>query len=303
MQQQQIHHGHGPSPNGGGSSQPGNHFGPIGPVSPARSLSPNPLSLGLGQNSTGANGDPFYFPSMAMGMYPQFNNHPRNLFDTHFHGGENNGLYGHGNNSVGHGKFNNYLEPHGFYGLAGGNHMGQQQHTTPSAMGMNGQQQQQQLQQQLHQVAVVTANNAKNSNENVSSGNVLNKENSVANSNNNNNATNIRVTVTNGSVNGPDSQGAVSPAPAVVNNSLAAAAAVATNNAANNERQNAANAVAAVAAVTAAAAASSSVSSNSTQDSAANNAATAASNSKLIDGLNSFYSNATGSYQQLLVAN
>ncbi|XP_065363568.1 protein Tob1 [Calliphora vicina] len=298
MQQQQIHHGHGHSPNGG-SGQPGNHFGPIGPVSPARSLSPNPLSLGLGQNGTGANGDPFYFPNMAMGMYPQFNNHHRNLFDTHFHA-DNNGLYGHGNNGVGHGKFNNYLEPHGFYGMGGGNqHMPHQQPQPQSPIAMNGQQQQ----QQQHQIAVGSSatGNMKNSNENISNTSVNGKENA---GNNNNNA-NITVTVTNGTVNGSDiSNGGVSPVPSTGSAAAANAANTAANNAANSERQSAANAVAAVAAATVAAAASSSTAnSNNSQDSANNAATAAASNSKLIDGLNSFYSNNTGSYQQLLVAN
>ncbi|XP_023305501.2 protein Tob1 [Lucilia cuprina] len=289
MQQQQIHHGHGHSPNGG-SGQPGNHFGPIGPVSPARSLSPNPLSLGLTQNGTAANGDPFYFPNMAMGMYPQFNNHHRNLFDTHFHA-DNNGLYGHGNNGVtGHGKFNNYLEPHGFYGMGGGNHMPPHQQQPQSPIGLNGQQQQ----QQQHPVGVVgnAAGNMKNSNENISNNSVNAKE----NAGNNNNAANITVTVTNGSVNGSESNGAVSPVPST-------GSATAANQATNTERQSAANAVAAVAAATVAAAASSTANSNNSQDSGNNAAATAASNSKLIDGLNSFYSNTTGSYQQLLVAN
>ena len=292
MQQQQIHHGHGPSPNGA-NNQTGNHFGPIGPVSPARSLSPNPLSLGLGQNGSAANGDPFYFPSMAMGMYPQFNNHHRNLFDTHFHT-DNNGLYGHGNNVVGHGKFNNYLEPHGFYGMAG-NRMQPQ-----SPIAINGQQ----------AVGLPglngTGGNAlngtmKNSNENISNASVNAKEaNNVANQNGNNSANNITVTVNNGS----ESNGAVSPAPSNAStNAINAATAIATATV-NTERQNAANAVAAVAASVAAAASSTANSNNTSQESANNAANTAsATNSKLIDGLNSFYSNTTGSYQQLLVAN
>lgn len=278
MQQQQIHHGHGHSPNGaGGPAQPGNHFGPIGPVSPARSLSPNPLSLGLGQNG----GDPFYFPSMAMGMYPQFNNHHRNLFDTtHFHGADSNGIFAPTNNGVGHGKFNNYLEPHGFYNMSGNHHMPHQQHQqqpqSPIAMnggggggGVGG----------APAGGHHAVGNMKNSNENVTNsgkdsagGNV----NATVNPNNNNNAANITVTVTNGSA--TDST-AVSPVPPT--------AAVVTASQQNTERQNTAVVAAA--------------NNSTTQDSSASS--NAAANSKLIDGLNSFYSNATGSYQQLLVAN
>lgn len=277
MQQQQMHHGHGHSPNGaGGPTQPGNHFGPIGPVSPARSLSPNPLSLGLGQNG----GDPFYFPSMAMGMYPQFNNHHRNLFDTHFHGADSNGIFAPANNAGGHSsKFNNYLEPHGFYGMAGNHHM-QQQPQSPIAMngGVGG-------------GASLAVGNMKTSNENITNNGKdsagSNITNNSANSNNNNNAANITVTVTNGSAGESTS---VSPVPPTT----------AATAAANAERQSAANAVAAVAAVAAAATASTAGNSNSQDSSASSNAAT---NSKLIDGLNSFYSNNSGSYQQLLVAN
>lgn len=279
MQQQQIHHGHGHSPNGaGGPAQPGNHFGPIGPVSPARSLSPNPLSLGLGQNG----GDPFYFPSMAMGMYPQFNNHHRNLFDTtHFHGADSNGIFAPTNNGVGHGKFNNYLEPHGFYNMSGNHHMPHQQHQqqpqSPIAMngggggGVGG----------APAGGHHAVGNMKNSNENVTNsgkdsagGNINATVN--PNNNNNNNAANITVTVTNGSA--TDST-AVSPVPPT--------AAVVTASQQNTERQNTAVVAAA--------------NNSTTQDSSASS--NAAANSKLIDGLNSFYSNATGSYQQLLVAN
>ncbi|XP_075158801.1 transducer of ERBB2 [Haematobia irritans] len=296
MQQQQIHHGHGHSPNGaGGPVQPGSHFGPIGPVSPARSLSPNPLSLGLGQNG---GGDPFYFPNMTIGMYPQFNNHHRNLFDaTHFHGTESNGLFAPTNNGVGHGKFNNYLEPHSFYNMSGNLHMAQQHQQPQSPIAING-----------GGGGVIggpghhVIGNVKNSNENITtsgkdsagSGNVSVTVNSNSN---NNNAANITVTVTNGTTN--DST-AVSPVPRD--------AAVTTSP--NTDRQNTANAVAAVAvaAVTASAAANnsnSSSSNNSTpqESSTAASTSNAAANSKIIDGLNSFYSNATGSYQQLLVAN
>lgn len=137
--QQQLHHSHGPS---------SNHFGPIGPASPSRSLSPNPLALGL-QN------EPFYFPNINMGMYPQFGG-PRHMFDSHFHP-EANGLYN------GPGKFSSYIEPHGFYGLNN-----QQQAPlngpTPNATGTSNNNQSGNT-----PTSVVANNNNNNSNNNSSS--------------------------------------------------------------------------------------------------------------------------------------
>lgn len=94
--QQQLHHSHG---NG--------HLGPIGgPSSPSRSLSPNPLAIGLPN-------DPYFFQNVSnMGMYPQFNG-PRNMFDSpHFHHDTN--VYSNGPN-----KFSTYMEPQNFYGING----------------------------------------------------------------------------------------------------------------------------------------------------------------------------------------
>lgn len=97
--QQQLHHSHG-----------GVH---LGPSSPSRSLSPNPLALGLPN-------DPYFFQNVNMGMYgpPAFNGsggggnggqQPRNMFDSpQFHHDTNN--------MCGPNKFNgSYLEPHNFY--------------------------------------------------------------------------------------------------------------------------------------------------------------------------------------------
>lgn len=91
--QQQLHHSHG-----------GIH---LGPSSPSRSLSPNPLALGLPN-------DPYFFQNVNMGMYgpPAFNGSgqpPRNMFDSpQFHHETNN--------MCGPNKFNgSYLEPHNFY--------------------------------------------------------------------------------------------------------------------------------------------------------------------------------------------
>ncbi|XP_037936758.1 protein Tob1 isoform X2 [Teleopsis dalmanni] len=253
--QQQLHHGHGPAT---APPHPTNHFGAIGHVSPARSLSPNPLSLGLAQNE-----NPFYFPSMV-GMYPQFNA-PRNIFEAaHFHPEANN-LY----NATNQSKFNTYLDPHGFYGLNGlsGNHI-QPQHISQVT-------QQSQVITNQHNGQNKVLINGSNSNE------MINKlEGVISNTPMKSNATAITVTVTTGSTDTSQQNNTATvptsaPTPtSVVNNSNASANAVA-------------------AAITAAA-------NNQDTSSAAANANT----KSMMEGLNSFYSNATGgSYQQLLVAN
>ncbi|XP_016925281.2 protein Tob2 isoform X1 [Drosophila suzukii] len=94
--QQQMHHGIGVVSSGGGSSVAA--FGGLDAVSPARSLSPNPMSLGGNQNqvggpnATGTSTDPFYYPNMSIGLYPQFGN-PRSLFESHFSATDSLGLY------------------------------------------------------------------------------------------------------------------------------------------------------------------------------------------------------------------
>jgi len=94
--QQQMHHGIGVVSSGGGSSV--SAFGGLDAVSPARSLSPNPMSLGGNQNqvggpnATGTSTDPFYYPNMSIGLYPQFGN-PRSLFESHFSATDSLGLY------------------------------------------------------------------------------------------------------------------------------------------------------------------------------------------------------------------
>lgn len=109
--QQQLHHSHG---NG--------HLGPIGPSSPSRSLSPNPLAIGL-QN------DPYFFQNVGMGMYPQFGG-PRNMFDSpHFH--HDNNVYTNGPN-----KFTPYLEQQNFYGMGPQNQNGPNL-TTPATANSN----------------------------------------------------------------------------------------------------------------------------------------------------------------------
>ncbi|XP_055709505.1 protein Tob1-like [Phlebotomus papatasi] len=107
MQQQQLHHSH----NHNGSN--GNHLGPIGPASPSRSISPNPLTLGLGS-------DPYFFQNLNMSVYPQFGG-PRSVFgDSGHFGAHPPDMY-----SSPMGKFNSYQEPHNFYS-AGGLSTGQQ---------------------------------------------------------------------------------------------------------------------------------------------------------------------------------
>ncbi|XP_043949577.1 putative per-hexamer repeat protein 5 isoform X2 [Drosophila biarmipes] len=147
--QQQMHHGHGVVSTGGGSSVSG-AFGGLDAVSPARSLSPNPMSLGGNQsqnqvggaNATGTSADPFYYPNMAIGLYPQFGN-PRSLFESHFSATDSLGLYvgGAGVTAPGVGaagaanagngvanKYSTYLEPC-YYGANNG-----QQHPRVNGM-------------------------------------------------------------------------------------------------------------------------------------------------------------------------
>nr|XP_014091874.1 protein Tob1 isoform X1 [Bactrocera oleae]XP_036224876.1 protein Tob1 isoform X1 [Bactrocera oleae]XP_036224878.1 protein Tob1 isoform X1 [Bactrocera oleae] len=286
QQQQQLHHGGHGGPN---LAQPPNHFGPIGPVSPARSLSPNPLSLGLGQN--GATVDPFYFPNMAtMGMYPQFNGH-RNVFDTHFHAAENNALYGGGAANPangGHGKFNNYLDPHGFYGLGGNQHL-QQAAVVAAAHQQQQQQQQSQMAPPPGVVGAPMSAQQQQQHMNGNSKHVVEKNGADNNSNGNNNSNNgITVTVSNGS--------SVAETTNTITNNAVNSTANATTPTAVSPSPLAAAAAAAVAASAAAAAAANSSNQQQQQQQDSNN-------SKLIDGLNSFYSNAAGPYQQLLVAN
>lgn len=126
--QQQLHHSHGHSNN---SSV--NHLGPIGSISPSRSISPNPLAT-LHHSPS----DSYYFPNNvnnnnnnnssannAMSLYPSFNSGRNNsIFDSQqfsassLHG---DSLYGHTTGNTGSGKFGgaNFLEPHNFYGMSG----------------------------------------------------------------------------------------------------------------------------------------------------------------------------------------
>ncbi|BFG00812.1 protein Tob1 [Drosophila madeirensis] len=116
--QQQMHHGHGVVSSQG--------YAALDPVSPARSISPNPLALG-GQMATGAvAGDHFFYPGVVMGLYPPFNGQ-RNLYESHFNGDANMAMFaGHPHvNPVGGGaKYSTYMEAC-YY--PNGQHVSQQQ--------------------------------------------------------------------------------------------------------------------------------------------------------------------------------
>lgn len=150
--QQQLHHshnGHGPSSNG--------HLPHMGPVSPARSLSPNPLSVAIMNNgnnggnlsSNGMSSDSYYYSAsnngstMPSNMYSPHQYGRNNLFDTspnnsgaanHFPtSGNSNGLYSNGFGPVGNGsKYSSYLEPSNYYGMQSG-----PQHTNNMLGSMN----------------------------------------------------------------------------------------------------------------------------------------------------------------------
>ncbi|XP_043657706.1 protein Tob2 isoform X1 [Drosophila teissieri] len=133
--QQQMHHGHGVVPSAGSSVSAA--FGGLDAVSPARSLSPNPLSLGGNPNQagSGSSADPFYYQNMAINLYPQFGN-PRSLFESHFNAdasglglfvGGTAGTAGAAVAAGGNGganKYSTYLEPCYF----GNGHANSQQH-------------------------------------------------------------------------------------------------------------------------------------------------------------------------------
>lgn len=115
--QQQLHHSH---------SGPGNaaNLGPIGPVSPSRSLSPNPLSStminGPGGLSTTSIHDPYFFPGPSNGaigtnMYATHHFGHSNLFETkspssHFPSSGFSNAFG----SIG----TSFIDPNGIYGMA-----------------------------------------------------------------------------------------------------------------------------------------------------------------------------------------
>ncbi|EDW57437.1 uncharacterized protein Dvir_GJ18558 [Drosophila virilis] len=261
--QQQLHHGH----SVGGSSA--SAFGALDAVSPARSLSPNPLALGGNQSNgsgggpaTAAAADPFYYPNISMGLYPQYNGQ-RSLFEPHFNpDAASLSLFGGGaaTAAAASNSFSTYLEPCYF---ANG-HVNQQQ------------QQQQQLKNNLEHTNSSESCFGLETDCSIASAGVEESGNSAGGA-----ATGESST---------DNSPIATPTAGVVPglNTIAATAA-STVSAANS-----------AAAATATAAATTAATSNgaNTQDSTA----AAASNSKLIDGLSSFYGTGS-SYQQLLVAN
>lgn len=157
--QQQNHHSHnghnamtpiGPSTNG--------HLNSMGPVSPARSLSPNPLSVAVTANMSNRNipNDSFFFsPSagvtnssnMNTAMYspPQYGRN--NLFESnnpYANGptaatntiGSNSSFYSNGYGNIGNStasKYSSYIDTSNYYGLPNGQQ--QQPSNTMNSLG------------------------------------------------------------------------------------------------------------------------------------------------------------------------
>lgn len=149
--QQQLHHSH----NGHATPNANGHLGPIGPVSPARSLSPNPLSVAImngGSNggnlsSVGMSSDPYYFPSSntnGSNIYSPQQYGRNNLFDSnsvangannHYsNSGPGNGIYTNSYSGIANGgKYSPFLDTNNFYGLTQ-----QQQHQSGNGMNAIG---------------------------------------------------------------------------------------------------------------------------------------------------------------------
>lgn len=139
--QQQLHHSH----NGHTAGNTNGHLGPIGPISPARSLSPNPLSVAImngattnGSQLSSSNGlpnDSYFFPTASNGsnmntnMYSPQQYARSNLFDSnsvintpsnHYSStGPTNAVYSNNYGSIGSGgKYSPYLDANNFYGIS-----------------------------------------------------------------------------------------------------------------------------------------------------------------------------------------
>ncbi|XP_017064652.1 putative GPI-anchored protein pfl2 [Drosophila eugracilis] len=281
--QQQMHHSHGVVPSAGSSVSAA--FAGLDAVSPARSLSPNPLSLSGGnpnQSATGTSADPFYYPNMAIGLYPQFGN-PRNLFESHFNADASSlGLFVGGSAATaaaaaavaggGANKYSAYLDPCYF-----GNGHANSQHP--------------QQQQQQNRVGMDRPN--------VSDGSCFG----------------LNVDCGGGVVGLDDSSTSSSSAAAAA--AAAVAVAIAGDSSTDNSPLSTPNAVTTttnVLGTTATATNSSTNSSHQSQPPAAQDPSSSStgnnnnnnnnnnSNNKLIDGISSFYGTGS-SYQQLLVAN
>lgn len=140
MQQQQIHH----TQTGHAVPNANVHLGPIGPVSPARSLSPNPLTTtsngGQLSSSNCVPNDPYFFSSaitnsMNTNLYSPQQYRRNTLFDSNTvinnsneHTGPANAIYSNNFNSVGSGgKYSPYLDANNFYNVS------HQQQRQPSA--------------------------------------------------------------------------------------------------------------------------------------------------------------------------
>lgn len=253
--QQQIHHSHNnhnvPNTNG--------HLGSIGPVSPARSLSPNPLSVAImngahnAANTLPTNGlsSDSYFLSPSNTNSNINSNHlysPQqygrsNLFDSnalpsaHYtsNGSTTNGMYSNSFGAIGSGgKYSPFLDSQNFYGLS------------------------QQQQQQKNGINIMGGGSAQHAMNGLSNGHLQSPHSTM---------------------NGGSGAGNVSIGNGIIGSGL--------SNATNPNLGN--PSIAPIG------------SPNSVNSQDTTNSSTG-SGSKIIDGMNSFYSNA-GPYQHLLVAN
>lgn len=139
--QQQLHHSH-----NGHTATNTSHLGPIGPISPARSLSPNPLSVAIMNGGAPSNGsqlsssnglpnDSYFFPNSSNGsnmntnMYSPQQYGRNTLFDSnavingpsnHFSStGPSTGVYSNNYGNIGSGgKYSPYLDANNFYGIS-----------------------------------------------------------------------------------------------------------------------------------------------------------------------------------------
>jgi hypothetical protein len=137
MQQHNNHYHHQSNHHQGGMS-----FGPIGSISPARSISPNPMTLQM-TNDSSMHQNPFVFPSNGfngLNMYQSFGS-PRNMFENIMNGGNNGGNYN---------QFNGNNDPLLFTPGKCSSFMDQQSNfcKIPSPQQQQQQQHQQQAQQQ-----------------------------------------------------------------------------------------------------------------------------------------------------------
>nr|NP_996483.2 transducer of ERBB2, isoform E [Drosophila melanogaster]AAS65384.2 transducer of ERBB2, isoform E [Drosophila melanogaster] len=274
--QQQMHHGHAVVPSAGSSVSAA--YGGMDAVSPARSLSPNPLSLAGNQNQSvsGSSADSYYYPNMPINMYPQYGN-PRCLFESHFSADVSSmGLYVSGTagaavtavGSVGANKYSTYLEPC-YYGNG---HANTQQHS-----------------QQQTRVGMDRPNSSESCfGLNVDCGSVVLEDSSSSSS-----AAAAAVAVTIAGDSSAENSPLSTPTLAAVNVGKATSPPTnSTNNSSSHPIQQQEQP----------SSSSGNGNGNANANANGNNGNNSNSNTKLIDGISSFYGTGS-SYQQLLVAN